>query len=147
MKSIILITLLFLSSCAGISAQKAKTSMIGETLPDLLSCAGKPSSTIAVNHDDIVLQYDQNTPVQPQFSIGGMDGISFGLGSMGICHMIVRVHSGYVGSIHYTGQSWTFGGILSACAPLIKSCYDRTDQTKLPANYNQFEILGVKQPE
>ena len=147
MKSILLITLLFLSSCAGIEAQKARTSMIGETLPDLIACAGKPSSTIAVNHDDVVLQYDQTTPVQPQFNVGGIDGVSLGLGSMGECHMIIRVHSGYVGSIHYTGQSWTFGGILSACAPLINSCYDRSDKTIIPSNYNQFEILGVKQPE
>ena len=147
MRNIILVSFLLLSSCAGVSAQRAKTSLIGETLPDLISCAGKPSSMIAVNHDDIVLQYDQTTPVQPQFSIGGTNGINLGLGSMGVCHMMVRIHSGYVGSIHYTGQSWTFGGILSACAPLVNSCYSRSDKTKLPSNYNQFEILGVKQPE
>ena len=93
MRNILLISILFLSSCAGMEAQKAKTSMIGETLPDLIACAGKPSSTIAVNHDDVVLQYDQTTPVQPQFSVGGPNGISLGLGSMGECHMIIRTVS------------------------------------------------------
>ena len=146
MRLLFLSTFLFLVSCAGLPAKNSETKLVGMSLPDMISCAGMPSKSIGVNHEDLVLQYDQSQPVQPNFSLGGIYGVSVGLGSMGTCSLMARFHNGYLGSIHYVGPTWTFGGYLSACTPIIKSCYYRTDHTKLPSNYNQFEILGVKQP-
>ena len=146
MRYFIMISFLFLSSCAGLPAQKSETKLVGMSLPDMIACAGMPSKSIATNHEDVVLQYDQNQQVQPNFSLGGIYGVSLNLGGMGTCSLIARFHNGYLGSIHYVGPSWTFGGYLSACTPIIKSCYSRRDHTVIPSDYNQFNILGLKQP-
>lgn len=146
MKIFLITFLLILSSCAGIPAKKSETKLIGTTLPDIISCAGKPSSITAINHNDVVLQYDQSGTTQPNFNIGGIHGVSFGLGGIGNCSMMARFHNGYLISIHYIGQTWTFGGAMSSCTPIINSCYYRNDHTSIPDDYNQFQILGVKQP-
>lgn len=146
MRFLFLLSLILLSSCAGVPASESETKLVGYTLPDILSCAGKPDQSVAINHDDVIIEYEQNTPVQPNFNIGGIYGVSLGLGGIGTCKMVVRVHDGYVGSIHYTGPSWTVAGLKSACTPMIKSCYSRSDHTQLDKDYDQFAILGVTRP-
>lgn len=135
-----------ISACGAVLTKETRTGIVGTPLPDLLSCAGKPSSVIAADDTDVDVQYDQSTPTQPNFSLGGVYGISIGLGAMGECHAIFRVHDGYVVGVHYTGPSFTLGGPRSACIPLIKECATRLDRTTLPDNYDQFKVLGVSKP-
>lgn len=135
--------LVLLSSCGVVVTNKVKKDLTGTTLPDLLACAGKPSNTMKIDDRDAEVTYTQATPVQPNFNIGGINGMSIGVGSMGTCNAIFRLRDGYVTSVHFTGPSGTFAGPESACVPLIDSCAYRSDHTTLPDNYDQFKILGI----
>ncbi|GBR03032.1 hypothetical protein [Acetobacter oeni] len=110
------------------------------TLPDLLSCAGKPVHTMQISPADWILSYDQDEPVQPAVTVSSTLPLGItptvSLGASGTCHTVIRIHDGYVAAVHFTGVTLTMKGATAACAPLIRECVEHSDRTSLPADYD-----------
>jgi hypothetical protein len=143
MKRIILCALLALDSCNAPISDEARTSVVGMTLPDLLSCAGRPDKTIQAGPEDWIVQYEQNQAVQPPFTLKSAFVVSgeLDIGARGMCHAVFRVHRGYVAAVHFTGPSLTASGANGACVPLIRECVTRADHTTLPQGYQVGDWL------
>lgn len=134
---------ILLGACTAPVSNEARTSVVGMTLPDLLSCAGRPDKVLHAAPDDWIVQYEQNQAVQPPFTLKSSFIVNgeVDIGARGMCHVIFRVHRGYVAAVHFTGPSLTASGANGACVPLIRECVTRADHTTLPNRYNVGDWL------
>ncbi len=102
-------------------AQLAQNSLVGLSEAELVSCLGVPNRRERFGQMS-VLSYDGSST-----SSGGLSltlpvvgGLSFTGG--GNCHLAVRVDSGRVSSIRYTGEVDAPFAPRAYCAPLVRSC-------------------------
>lgn len=111
---------LLLSGCVTLP-QRAKTSMIGMSRGDLLSCAGVPDKREELP-DREILQFEQNDDVQGAVKISTPFSFDVKLGGEGTCHAVITLREGVVSGVGYTGPSRTLLGPYAACSPILRGC-------------------------
>lgn len=144
MTRLLLLTPVFLLiGCINAVTDRDRRSMVAMTAPDLAACAGKPNQAWKIGPDDWIWQYEQAAPTQAAVTLKtGFPALSeLDVGARGTCHAVIRLHGGYVASIHFTGPSLTVSGANGACVPLIHECVTRSDMTKLPDGYHIDEWM------
>lgn len=131
-----------LTACAGEKVtEEARTSLVATTLPDIISCAGKPDKFTQISSTDWVIQYE-DAIARPAITMKGPLSTELDIASTNaVCHAVMRIHNGYVVSMHFTGPSLTINGPNGACIPMIKECLHHKDNTSIPYNYDSKDYL------
>ncbi len=135
-------TLLALSGCATLEANRARTHLVGAAEPDIIACMGVPAERQLISRTQSVLQWDYAQAGDDVDLEAGIYEVK--LGRPGICHAIIRISGGYVQSVHYTGEVVTATDPDSICNRLIHDCLWHREHTPLPAGFSQAEVAGGK---
>jgi hypothetical protein len=149
-KGLILGALLALAGCGTVDVHHARNpfgSFSGMSVPDLLSCMGKPTSVQQTAPDIAILQYDRkDTSAGFKASLAVLGSIQVGGG--GGCSAVATISRTAVYEMTFPGsyEDSLFSVPYSACASLIHECLAHFDNTQLPPGYDGFAYLLPKNP-
>ena len=105
-------------------AEKGRHLIVGMDAESLQSCAGIPTRTKRLDPRTELysyeIQYESTGGVQVNLPIIGGGFKAGGAGSY--CHAIVRVVSGKVVAVTYTGDNDEMIGREGVCAPIVRGC-------------------------
>ncbi|MCQ8277859.1 hypothetical protein NFI95_05300 [Acetobacteraceae bacterium KSS8] len=136
--------LLSLSGCGSLQAWRARSVLPGATEPDLIACMGVPAEKQYLSRDQSVLQWDyaqSGTDVDLELGIYALK-----LGRPGLCHAAIRFDRGIAMSVHFAGSVVTPTDPDSVCGRLVHDCLMHRENTKLPADFSNLDILENKPP-
>ncbi len=105
-------------------AERAQTRLLEMPEADLESCLGVPDQHQSFGRVD-VLTYYTNSSSSISYQLPLIQGPSLSNG--GNCHMTVRIDSGIVTRILYSGEKNALGAPDSYCAPIVRTCLATLD--------------------
>lgn len=140
--------ILLLSGCGYYDAREARdplgrSSLIGQTLPDILSAMGKPDSVLQTGPDTAIMQYtrkDTSTGVKASLSLLG----SIQIGGGGGCDAVLTIlREGIVADAKFTKafSNSLFSPLDESCGPLVAEALRHPNSTGLPRGYDAFVYL------
>ena len=115
-------TMLLLGGCAlkdHLVADRAQRDLVGLPEVELEACLGVPDQHASFGDID-VLTYYATSSSSTSYSVPIVGGLGFSNG--GYCHMTVRVESGYVARILYSGEKNATLAPNAYCAPIVRTC-------------------------
>lgn len=121
--SLICLMPLMFSGCTSMqTAQIAKTSLLGMSELDLEACLGLPDQKITKGKTTL-FTYTATAGRTLNLTVPIVNGIGMSFG--GYCHATFRLEDGRVTDINYSGDTTTFEGEDSVCAPIVRSCVEK----------------------
>jgi hypothetical protein len=113
---------LLLAGCGAIEAHQARNRLLGMAEADLIACAGPASKNAEIGPGEHVLAVEYDGDKTALASIKVLEDVSLSIGATGSCHALFRIRAGKVVAVHYEGNSTSFSGTESACAPIVRDC-------------------------
>jgi len=115
--------LLALSSCASMqTAEIAKTSLVGLSELELETCLGLPDQKLTKGKTTL-FTYAASASRTLSLSVPIVNGIGMSFG--GYCRATFRLENGHVTEVNYSGDTSTYEGKDSVCAPIVHACVER----------------------
>ena len=90
---------------------------------DLETCLGLPDQKLTSGKTTL-FTYNSSSTRNLSLSVPIVSGIGVSYG--GYCHATFRLDNGHVAQVHYSGDTDGFGVKDSACAPIVRSCLEKS---------------------
>ncbi len=137
---VFLFCLLFcLSACGTFTAHEARTTLLGATEPDILSCMGPPDKTQYISPHQHVMGWvytQTGSDFDAKFGL-----YSLTIGHPGMCRASIRMENGLVTGVHYQDSDITPTAPDSICGRLVQECVHHREHTPLPLNFDSDQLL------
>jgi len=124
------------------TADRAERSLIGMQEVDLLTCMGAPDEQAVFGATKILTYYSTSTS-STSISIPLIGGIGDSYG--GYCHTIVKLQSGRVVGIRYTGETNAFVAPNAYCASTVRGCVNDPPAPTMPGPTAAAGAAAVKE--
>jgi hypothetical protein len=127
-----------------VTVYKARDALIGMNSVDLARCAGKPNEVMALDDDEVLLQWDANisgNSGSSAFTMALPFGATAKLGAQtGQCHFHASVfRDGTVSAVSFSGP--VLADAAAVCSGIVSECLVHPDQTELPKGYDAFKAF------
>lgn len=137
-----------LMGCSEYATRQARDpygTLIGMSMPDLISCAGVPDHIQQLDENQAVLQWDYKSE-QPAFKATITILGSIEVGNAESCKLVARVlRDGTTADVAFPGSNTTLtGGPHAGCSNIISECLSHPSTTQTSKNYDAFQYLQIR---